>query len=275
MQRCQGCGFLTSTLVANIITVDESSDKMIDEAVRMQALKPIRQENFQKMIVFLKQLFKLKNMQQLRLLEVGSGHGWFLLEAQVAGFSCVGIEPSQSVNMDPALRASSIEIRSGLFPEICGDKENFDAIVFNDVFEHLPQIDKVLAACKQHLSAGGYLIINLPNSKGFFYRCSALLAHFGIVTPLERLWQKGLPSPHLLYFNPHQLKKLLAKHGFLSVGEVSLAALSVRGLWKRIRYVSQFSVPTATIVYAAVLVLYPVLLWLPNDIHCEYFKKEV
>ncbi len=40
--------------------------------------------------------------------------------------------------------------RKGYFPDALDKKEKFDVIVFNDVIEHIPNIEGALASCFQH-----------------------------------------------------------------------------------------------------------------------------
>jgi hypothetical protein len=56
----------------------------------------------------------------------------------------------------------------------------------------------------------------------------------GVVSPLERLWQLGLPSPHLWYFTEPSLSQLVAEHGFFRVDAGRLPSVERAGLRDRI-----------------------------------------
>lgn len=77
------------------------------------------------------------------------------------------------------------------------------------LIEHIPDINSIIAACHERLNDGGLLVLNLPSSDGVFYKLSRLFAAMGKFDFFERLWQKGLPSPHVHYFNRKNLSNLL------------------------------------------------------------------
>lgn len=95
-----------------------------------------------------------------------------------------------------------LPVRPGYFPDALTPDESFDAIVFNDVIEHIPDIASALDACNARLSENGLLVLNLPNSRGFFYRLSKIFARLGWRNPFNRLWQKDLPSPTFIISIP-------------------------------------------------------------------------
>ena len=66
----------------------------------------------------------------------------------------------------------------------------FDAIIFNDVFEHLPDPIDAIVAVERLLADDGILVLNLPSSDGLFFRVSTLLNRLGWRGPYERLWQR-------------------------------------------------------------------------------------
>lgn len=105
----------------------------------------------------------------------------------------------------------------GFFPDCLAgggvDARPYDLIVFNDVFEHLPDVNQAMAACRARLAPGGRLDINLPASSGALYRLSRRLFRIGRPGSFERLWQKDFPSPHLSYFNSVNLARLAPRHG--------------------------------------------------------------
>lgn len=134
-----------------------------------------------------------------------------------------------NVFKDVAKRALSI--RQGFFPETLERNEKFEVIVFNDVFQHIANVESVLAACSTLLKPGGMLVLNLPSSQGAFYRIARFLSRLGCRSFFDRLWQRKLPSPYLHYFSSKNLPKLLENSGFEEVNVGRLPTLRLKGLY--------------------------------------------
>jgi 2-polyprenyl-3-methyl-5-hydroxy-6-metoxy-1,4-benzoquinol methylase len=255
--RCKQCGFLASTLKRKI----NAPDRRVDEARRAEALRPIRRANFDKV---LDALARVGLPASARILDVGCAHGWFLQQAAARGYRPLGIEPDHAV-ADVAM-AGGADVRIGLFPDILADGEQFDAIVFNDVLEHLPNVATAVTAVRRHLSPGGFFVANIPLSSGFFYNLASWLDHLGIHAPFERMWQKPYPSPHVSYFSASQLAQLAERNGFMLLEQETLTSLRIDGLWERLRTDRATRIPAALLIWAALALLAPMLRLLPQDI---------
>ena len=262
---CRVCRYESAALTP---AINSSTAVVVDEAQREAGLKALRLENFRTIVAYARQHVTAETP---RLLDVGSAHGWFL-EAAQAQFDVLGVEPDAVVGGRAAARG--LPVRSGYFPDVVAHDERFDAIVFNDVIEHIPDIHSALAACQAHLSEGGILILNLPNSRGFLYRLSKLLARAGWHGPFERMWQKDMPSPHVHYFDPRNLQELVLKQGFTMVQTAELPALRAHGLMERLRYVGDASPLALYLQFIAIRCAIPVLSMFPSDIIVSIFKKK-
>ncbi len=152
-------------------------------------------------------------------------------------------------------------------------EKHFDIIVFNDVIEHIPDIGSALAACDARLNPHGLLVLNVPRSSGFFYRLSKLLVRLNWTGPFERMWQKGLPSPHVHYFNEHNLDQLVAGQGFEPVESLHIRALSSDGLLERIRFAGKRHPAALYAQYAFLLCALPLIRLLPSDIIVCIYRK--
>jgi 2-polyprenyl-3-methyl-5-hydroxy-6-metoxy-1,4-benzoquinol methylase len=255
--KCPACHYEGSTL--GPVINSSPAHELIDEAQREHGLRTLRTQNFQTLLARIK---ALKN-QGDRLLEVGSAHGWFLELARL-DFEVTGIEPDR--NILDSVDDKTLPIRCGYFPQVLNKDERFDVIVFNDVIEHIPDIKTTLSMCHQHLNEGGLLVLNLPNSDGFFYRLAKFLAKCSLGSPFNRLWQKGLPSPHVHYFNPANLNGLLNQHGFDIKEKGRLPTLVRQGLHARISLAKGLGPVARNAIYLSVLTALPVLQLLPGDI---------
>jgi SAM-dependent methyltransferase len=262
---CPSCAYESGALQGAIN--EQHGASQLDEHARELGLKALRLENF-KLIV--EHARRYAGRGATRLLDVGSAHGWFL-EAARGAFDVLGVEPDAVIGGQAAARG--LPVRAGYFPDALDGDERFDVIVFNDVIEHIPDIEGALAACQQRLNPGGILILNLPSSRGFFYRLSKLFASAGLDGPFERMWQKGLPSPHVHYFNPANLALLVGPRGFELVHSGELPALRAKGLLERLRCVGNRSALALYFQYLAILCAMPVLRAFPSDIILCIFRK--
>lgn len=262
---CPSCGYESAALQVAINQRPDAGG--VNEDEREVGLKALRQENFRQIVELARRHLR---PGARTLLDVGSAHGWFLETAR-PHFDVLGIEPDELVGKRAAARG--LPVRHGYFPDALADHERFDAIVFNDVIEHIPDIRAALAACRDRLTPCGLLILNLPNSRGFFYRLSKVIARAGWRGPFDRLWQKDLPSPHVHYFGPGNLAQLVQSHGFESVAATELPALRAKGLLERLRCAG--NVPTVSLYaqYFAILCAIPLLRAFPSDIIVGVFRK--
>ncbi|MBZ4416811.1 bifunctional 2-polyprenyl-6-hydroxyphenol methylase/3-demethylubiquinol 3-O-methyltransferase UbiG [Myxococcus sp. RHSTA-1-4] len=205
------------------------------------------------------------------LLDVGCAHGWFL-EATAREFAGVGLEPDVAVAQ--AAQSRGLPVRGGFFPDALSADERFEVIVFNDVLEHIPDINSTLSACFERLQPGGVLVINAPSRRGVLYRVARLLGRLGLPGSFARLWQMGFPSPHVHYLDSDSEAALARRHGFRLEAQMALPSVSTQGLYARIRYSRDVSVPKAVALTAAVGMASPLLAVLPPDIEVWFLRRQ-
>jgi SAM-dependent methyltransferase len=274
--RCGSCDLWQSRLQPQIL--DEATWRKLDESARGDALKTLRQSNFR---LLLERLGAVQGRVRGRLLDIGCAHGWFVTQAVQAGHEAEGLEPdprlaafaraecaSSAANATPAAT-----IREGFFPQALPPDAHFDVLVFNDVFEHLPDPNAALQACARHLRNGGLLVLNLPLASGFFFRLSHLLHKLGINGPWKRMWQAGFPSPHLFFYQSRHLVRLATVAGFTLASESALPTMSTRGLWARLRMDAAQPLWLHALQWPVLMLLIPVMRLLPNDIGLLIFRK--
>lgn len=253
--RCPSCRFLKADLAAG-------------GGAEVGGVEELRRCNFETILDCLEAYVAAPGTP---LLEVGCGRGWFLDAARRRGFAAVGIEPDEEAA--GAAAGDGLEVRVGFFPEAAEPGERYRVVVFNDVFEHLADPAAALEDCRRLLDPEGLLVLNLPSSDGVFYRFADLLDRRGVRLGLERLWQKGLSSPHLSYFNPDNLTRLAGRLGFAEIGRGRLGTIRIGGLWRRLRAGGAMALPTRTVVYLGVAAAAPLLGMLPNDISLHVFRR--
>jgi 2-polyprenyl-3-methyl-5-hydroxy-6-metoxy-1,4-benzoquinol methylase len=225
----------------------------IDPDARIRGLRQLREENNARI---LDELAALSPLNDKRLLDVGSAHGWFVLEAGRRGMVAEGIEPEEAM-VDYA-RAHGATIRHGYFPTGLDEDECLDVIAFNDVLEHIPDAEATIRACASSLRPGGLLSINVPTASGLAYRAATCLARLGMRRPYRRLWQFGFPSPHTHYFTPRALTLLLEREGFEISRISALPSIRREGLWARVHTASRPS-PLSVLSFAALWLAAPLL----------------
>lgn len=225
--RCPECGTHGSTLD---VAINDDPD-VIDEDARATGLEDLRRQNNATVVERVKAWGAPPGA---RLLDVGSAHGWLLQQAAAEGLHAVGVEPDVAV----AQRAISggVDVRIGFFPDALLPDDRFDVVTFNDVLEHLPDPRSALADSAARLAPGGLLMVNIPNRHGLVYRVADALRRVGLSSVFERLWQRGLPSPHLWYFAPDGLTRLGRSLGLEVVEVAHLPSMSRRGLWARAHF---------------------------------------
>ena len=158
---------------------------------------------------------RLKLIERLRppgrLLDVGCGPGTFLALAQKRGWKARGID----VNATSVERckAAGLDAVAGTFPhpELAGAK--FDAIVLNDVIEHLTEPRAALQAVKEMLAPGGVMFISTPD-------VGSLVARMA-----RSRWLHFKPVEHLTYFDRRTLARLLEEVGFEIVHSASIGRM--------------------------------------------------
>lgn len=254
---CSKCAYERSDFVPSIES--KTAHELIDERSRESGLRELRIKNFNKLLAQIKVL----KPNGGRLLDVGCAHGWFLDIAR-SDFDVFGLEPDHKFFAENT--QSVLGIRSGYFPDALREDEKFDIIVFNDVIEHIPDINSTLSNCQKHLYDNGILVINLPSSSGFIYRLSKVFCKMGYTGFFERLWQMDLPSPHLHYFNQSNMSLLLTSCKFSILSTGRLDTLSLSGLSTRLSFTGDRTVFNRIALYTAIVMAFPLLRILPNDI---------
>lgn len=144
------------------------------------------------------------------LLEIGCGNGFFLEEALRQGYITVrGVEPSTEAvaRADPNIRShiSCSIMRPGLF-----EPDQFDVICMFQVFDHIPDPDKLLDECFRVLKPGGLIL-------GLNHNIEAVSA---------RLLKERSPIidvEHMYLYSPATMGHIFAEHGFrlIQVGSVT------------------------------------------------------
>ena len=142
---------------------------------------------------------------QRRILDVGSGPGFFLLHGKQRGWQTLGIEPSAQAAVHS--RELGLEIIEDFLTEETAKRlGTFDVVHMSEVLEHIPDPKGMLQIARRLLGAGGLLCVVVPNDYNPFQH--ALRTTCGY-----KPWWVA-PPHHINYFDFDSLSQLLASCGF-------------------------------------------------------------
>jgi SAM-dependent methyltransferase len=113
------------------------------------------------------------------------------------------------VAVDPALATDGRTVRCGQLPGVLADvpAASLDAIICNNVIEHLHRPEQTLAELHRLLAPGGVCIVNVPSWRGkVFLELAAF--RLGVAPKAEM-------DDHKAYYDPHDLWPMLVAAGFL------------------------------------------------------------
>jgi len=235
----------------------------------IEGIEQIRRANFASILDC---LATHRTLESARILEVGCADGLFLDAAAQRGARVHAIEPELA--KAEIARAKGHTVDAGFFPDDLAAAAPYDIIAFNDVFEHLPRPVGAMQAVERLLAPGGIAVLNLPTSSGFLYKTATLLDRVGFDTPFNRLWQKGLPSPHVSYFNESNLRRLAATHTRLTMlDQVHLRSIEREGLHARVKSVNKGA--KGEFLFAGAWAFSFVAGVLPSDIMALLFQRHL
>lgn len=139
-----------------------------------------------------------------RLIDVGSGTGIFLEVGKNLSWQVVGYEPNRIAADHCRMKGLTI-IESTFPPNDTDSFESVDVIHMRNVLEHVVNPTALIRAGLDRLSAGGLLVVGVPNDYNSFQRAVRLVD--GI-----RPWWLA-PPHHLNYFSFESLERLLQHCG--------------------------------------------------------------
>ena len=140
-----------------------------------------------------------------RLLEVGSGPGFFLQLGKERGWEVKGIEPSEKAAGHAKELGLDI-VCDFLTVESARELGAFDVVYMHEVLEHIPDPEAMVRRAFSLIEPGGLCLVVVPNDYNPFQ--AVLRSTMGF----EPWWVA--PPHHINYFNPNSLGELLQRAGF-------------------------------------------------------------
>ncbi|MGE0018715.1 MAG: class I SAM-dependent methyltransferase [Draconibacterium sp.] len=146
----------------------------------------------------------LDKKDKLKILEVGCGMGYLTYSLMKEGFNVTGLDISQEAINDAIMCFGQYYICADVFEYAKSSKEEYDRIIFTQVFEHVEEPVKWLDILMTMLKKNGKIILTTENKS---------------IYPPDTTWQSDLPPVHLWWFSEQSMNyianKLNAKVSFI------------------------------------------------------------
>jgi SAM-dependent methyltransferase len=138
--------------------------------------------------------------ERRRLIDIGSGPGYFLLHGRKRGWNVRGVEPSrQAASHSRGLGLDIVE--AFLNDQMAATLGTYDVAHMNEVLEHVPDPRRVLQLVNRLLEPGGLVSLMVPNDYSPFQ--AALRDACGLAP-----WWVA-PPHHINYFDVDSVQRLL------------------------------------------------------------------
>jgi len=153
-------------------------------------------------IFFRQQLATIEGQVKVgRLLDVGCATGFLLDEARKRGWETEGVELSEFASAY-ARKELKLSVFNGTLREAKYPDGHFDAVVMDDVIEHVGDPEIEMKEVHRILRPGGVVILHTPNADSPWYAV------------MGKHWIHLKPGQHLYFFSPRTLTTLMKRVGF-------------------------------------------------------------
>jgi SAM-dependent methyltransferase len=160
-----------------------------------------------------------------RLLEVGCAAGGFLKEARSQGWKVTGVDVSEWA-AKTAHERFGLDVRLGALQEMNFPDSSFDAVLFSDLLEHLPDpvgFLREVARVVEPRDRGGVVVAKVPTYiNSFYYRWARIISRLmrlnkrhGNLISILKLSDTAMPLPpyHLFEHNPGTARDVFTRAG--------------------------------------------------------------
>ncbi|MHB9141573.1 MAG: class I SAM-dependent methyltransferase [Paludibacter sp.] len=135
----------------------------------------------------------LKIDKKSRILEVGSGLGYFTYALNKAGYQIQGLDVSQAAVNDANEKFGNLYICDDIFQFALKNSDCYDVVIMTEVVEHLNDPKSFIISTKQLLKKDGVCIFTTPN-KSFY--------------PNDVAWFSDAPPIHCWWFSEKSFEYL-------------------------------------------------------------------
>jgi SAM-dependent methyltransferase len=135
--------------------------------------------------------FREKNKDTMKILEVGSGLGYFTYSLIRADYDAVGLDISQTA-VDQAIKTFGDHYFCAVLFEFARlNPETFDIVILTEVIEHIKRPIDFIESILKLLKPGGEAVITSPNKSLY---------------PDDIIWSTDLPPVHCWWFSEESMK---------------------------------------------------------------------
>lgn len=151
------------------------------------------------------------NTSSKSLLDIGCGSGYFLKYGQDRGWNCFGVEPSEKAALHA--QKNGLNVIKSTFQKELFSENQFDVIHLNQVLEHIPDPEALMADVYSLGAEESLLCISVPNEFSPFQ--NILHKHLDY-----KAWWLA-PPHHLNYFSVDSLRNFINSNGYEVILEES------------------------------------------------------
>ena len=148
------------------------------------------------------------NPENKKVLDIGCASGYMGSRLKEAGAYVVGVDiSSKAIDIAKGRLNEAYLVEPGqILPP--GNRDLFDIVLLTEVIEHIFDPVPILSEIREHINAGGFLIITPPNFMTWTNRLRFLFGNF-------RYADQGMfDFGHIRWFTYQYLKEIIQKSGF-------------------------------------------------------------
>ena len=215
--RCQKCLHIQISPIPSLkdnkqFYDDNSQIRKLNIKLNLKELKNRTRIDTERRVRLLKKIINKKS----KILEIGSGYGFFLNSLKEYNKNLTGVEISTERRNKhiPGLKILNYNIEEEIPRGV-----DYDFILMFHVFEHSRYPKKMLRNVGKLLKKNGYIIIEVPNVNNF---------QLVFNDPYRKwFWQKA----HVNYFSKDILEKLLKDAGFKNIEFMEVQRYSIQNMF--------------------------------------------
>ena len=167
-----------------------------------------------------------------RILEIGSGHGFFLDIMKKNGYDITGFEISKE-KRKYSKKVTKVPVLDININEKIPTNKSFDIVVLFHTLEHIIDPVILLKNIKKLLKPKGKVLVEVPNCDDFHLGLNKFYKEF--------YWERA----HIHYFNPKSLKTMINLGGFKSIKITGVQRYSIENFFHwRLKNKPQMENPT-------------------------------